>query len=63
MWFAKTGIKLQNIQDQELFLTMETNIRGSISSVMGDRLAQSTGNTKVLYVDANNLYGWAMSQT
>ena len=35
---------------------------------MGDRYVQSTSgiqsdeNTKLLYTDENNLYGWAMSQ-
>ena len=29
---------------------------------MGDRYIQSDDNKKILYIDANNLYGWAMSQ-
>ena len=41
---------------------MENNIRGGISSVMGDRYIQSDVNKQILYNDANNLYGWAMSQ-
>ena len=43
-------------------LLLENNIRGGISSVMGDRYAKSNENKKVLYEDANNLYGWAMSE-
>ena len=29
---------------------------------MGDRYVKSDENKKILYIDANNLYGWAMSQ-
>ena len=41
---------------------LENIIRGGISSVMGDRYVKSDENKKILYTDANNLYGWAMSQ-
>ena len=30
---------------------------------MGDRYVKSDENKKVLYIDANNLYGWAMSES
>ena len=29
---------------------------------MGDRYAETDETTSLLYIDANNLYGWAMSQ-
>ena len=29
---------------------------------MGDRNVKSDGNKKILYIDANNLYGYSMSQ-
>ena len=32
-----TGTTLQTLQDNDLILTLENNIRGGISSVMGDR--------------------------
>ena len=57
-----TNIKLDFIRSKELFLLLEDNIRGGISSVMGPRYIESDTNTKLLYIDANNLYGWAMSQ-
>ena len=57
-----TDIKLRTLQDKDLILTLENNIRGGISSVMGDRYVQSDNNKNILYVDANNLYGWAMSE-
>ena len=54
--------KFKTLQDKDFNLTLENNIRGGISSVMGDRYVKSNANKKVLYVDANNLYGWAMSE-
>ena len=45
-----------------MILLLENNIRGGISSVMGDRYNQSDENKKILYTDANNLYGHSMSQ-
>ena len=45
-----------------MILLLENIVRGGISSVMGDRYVKSDENKKILYIDANNLYGWAMSQ-
>ena len=45
-----------------MILLLENNIRGGISSVMGDRYVISDENKKMLYVDANNLYGHSMSE-
>ena len=58
-----TGINLQTLQDKDMILLLENNIRGCISSVMGDRYIKSDKNKKILYIDANNLYGWAMSES
>ena len=57
-----TGINLQTLQDKDMILLLENNIRGSISSVMGGRYIKSNENKKILYIDANNLYGHSMSQ-
>ena len=57
-----TNIELDYIKCKELLILLENNIRGGISSVMGDRHVQSDENKQILYIDANNLYGWAMSQ-
>ena len=57
-------IKLQTLDDKELHLPFENNIRGGISLVMGDRYVVSDENKKILYIDANSLYGYAtMSQS
>ena len=57
-----TGITLDYIKDIDMLLLIENNIRGGISGVMGPRYVSSDDKTKILYIDANNLYGWAMIQ-
>ena len=57
-----TDIKLQTLQDKDLILLIENNIRGGISSVMGNRYVKSDENNKIIYADATNLYGHSMSQ-
>ena len=61
-FFKFSNISLEYIKDHELLLLLENNIRGGISGVMGDRYLKSDENTKIIYIDANNLYGYAMSQ-
>ena len=56
------GINLQTLQDKDLILTLENNIRGGISSVMGNRYVKSDENKTIIYMDATNLYGHSMIQ-
>ena len=58
-----SGINLQTLQDKDMILLIENNIRGGISSVMCDRYVISDENKKILYVDAIDLYGHSMSET
>ena len=57
-----TGINLQTLQDKDMILLLGNNIREGISSVMGDRYIKSDVNKKIVYIDANNLYGHSMSE-
>ena len=57
-----TVIKLRTLQDKDLILTLKNNVRDGVSSVMGDRYVKSDENKKIFYIDANNLYGLAMSE-
>ena len=41
---------------------LENNIRGGISIVLGDTYIDSSVGTQLFYIDASNLYGWAMSK-
>ena len=45
-----------------MLLTLENNIRGGISSVMGDRYVKSNENKKIICIDAANLYGHSSMQ-
>ena len=57
-----TDINLGTLQDKDMILLLENNIRGGISSVMGGRYVKSDENKKILYIDANNLYGHSNSE-
>ena len=57
-----TDVGLQTLQDKDMILLFEKDVRGELSSVMGDRCVKLEENKKILQVDANNLYVWAMSQ-
>ena len=68
----KTGVELELLTDYDQHLFIEKGMRGGISMV-SKRYARANNpliegynsskpNTHILYLDANNLYGWAMSQ-
>ena len=42
---------------------LNKNFRGGIRSNMGARYVKPDEDKKLLYVDTNNLYGWAVSQS
>ena len=68
----KTGVELELLTDYDQHLFMEKGLRGGISMVSkryaranNPRVAgynPSRPNSHIHYLDANNLYGWAMSQ-
>ena len=57
-----TGTNLQTLQDKNLILLLENNVRGRTSSIMGKSYVKSDENKKILYIDATILYGWALSE-
>ena len=68
-----TGIKLELLTDPDMLLMFEQGISGGITQVvhkyasanskyMGDKFNPKEDTTYLQYLDANNLYGWAMSQ-
>ena len=68
----KTGVELELFTDHEMHMFVERGIRGGISMV-SKRYAkannplvsdydESKPNSYIMYLDANNLYGWAMSK-
>ena len=57
-----TGINFQSLQDKYMISLLEKIIRGGMCSVMGDKYVKSGENKKMVYIEANILFGWAMSQ-
>ena len=67
-----TEVKLQLIDDPDMYLMIENGLRGGVSVItkkhavannpMVDGYDESRPNNYLMYLDANNLYGWAMSQ-
>ena len=58
-----SNIRLQTLQDKGIILALENNLRGGLRSDMGDRFGKCNENKRVLYLDANNLYAWALSES
>ena len=69
----RTGIKLELLTNPDMLLMFERGIRGGITQAvgkyasannkyMGDKFNPNEDTTYLQYLDANNLYGWAMSQ-
>ena len=69
----KTGVNLELIKDPDMLLMFECGIRGGITQsvhkwanannpYMGCEYHPLQLNNYLQYLDANNLYGWAMSQ-
>ena len=56
----KTGVELELLTDYDQHLFIEKGLRGGISMV--SRRYAEANNPMVEGLDANNLYGWAMSQ-
>ena len=70
--FKKTKVNLELLTDVDILLTVENGLRGGICQAI-HRHAKANNNymknynediisSYLMYLDANNLYGWAMSQ-
>ncbi len=67
-----TKIELDFLSNADMYLMVEKGIRGGVSSIMRryskanhkglDDYDPKKPNKHILYLDANNLYGWAMSK-
>ena len=60
----QSKIKLQLLHDYDMLMFIERGIRGGVSMI-SKRYSEANKNkpTKYIqYLDANNLYGWAMTQ-
>ena len=72
MFKKKTGVKLELLADENMFLKYEEGMRHGICNKVHsyaeannkymknyDKIKESSF---LMYIDANNLYGWAMSK-
>ena len=69
-----TKVKLDLITDPDMYLMFEKGIRGGISTIThrhavanntylpSEKYDSSKDHSYIMYLDANNLYGWAMTQ-
>ena len=68
----KTGVQLELLTDENMFLTYKEGIRGGICNKVHSyaeannkcmtNYDKNKESSFLMYIDANNLYGWAMSK-
>ena len=67
-WLMSSGVTLDTLQDKQMLDDFVEAKKGGICGKMGDRIVNNgeTGmkfhNRNIWYIDANNLYGYAMMQ-
>ena len=61
-----TNVKLELMTDTDMFQFIEKGMRGGVSYIANrygkQNYDEKTPSKYTMYLDANNLYGWAISQ-
>ena len=61
-WLMSSGVTLDTLQDKQMLDDFVGAKRGVICGIMGDRYIDHSDGKTIWYIDANNLYGYAMMQ-
>ena len=76
-WLMSSGVSFDTLQDKQMLDDLVEAKRGGICGIMGDRIVNKSNGSKmakhrrsrftddqrsIWYIDANNLYGYAMMQ-
>ena len=61
-WLMPSGVTLDTLQDTQMLDDFVGAKRGGICGIMGDRYIDNSDGKTIWYIDANNLYGYAMMQ-
>ena len=67
-WLMSSSVTLDTLQDKQMLDDFVEAKRGGICGIMGDRIVNNgesgmkSHNRNIWYIDANNLYGYAMMQ-
>ena len=61
-WLMSSGVTLDTLQDKQMLDDFVGAKRGGICGIMGDRYIDNSDGKTIWYIDAKNLYGYAMMQ-
>ena len=61
-WLMSSGVTLDTLQDKQMLDDFVGAKRGGICGIVGDRYIDNSDDKTIWYIDANNLYGYAMMQ-
>ena len=61
-WLKSSGVTLDRLQDKQMLDDFVGAKRGGICGIMSERYIFNSDGKSIWYIDANNLYGYAMMQ-
>ena len=61
-WLMSSGVSLDTLQDKQMLDDFVGAKRGGICGIIGDRYIDNSDGKTIWYINANNLFGYAMMQ-